>query len=120
MLYGSGKHPAVPGQNVPGLLRDHLESNGILVTWASCNAQSKSSWDITADNVSLSTIHSMKGMDAKVVFVWGLDSLGSGNLPLNRQRTLAYVACSRARQHLYIIYCDKTPLIHELYEVLSS
>ena len=114
VLYASSRNPGLPGGNVPEFLRDSLEENGILVTWASRNAQSKSAWDITTDSVSLSTIHSMKGLDAKAVFVWGLDSLEGSGMPLDQQRTLAYVACTRARQHLDIVFCKKTSLITAL------
>ena len=117
VLYASSKHQSAAGYNVPESLRDSLEENGILVTWASRNAQSKSAWDITTDSVSLSTIHSMKGLDAKAVFVWGLDSLDGSGIPLSQQRTLAYVACTRARQHLHIVFCEKTPLISALEDV---
>ena len=114
MLYASSKHQSAKGYNVPEFLRDSLEENGILVTWASRNAQTKSAWDITTDSVSLSTIHSMKGLDAKAVFVWGLDSLDGSGIPLSQQRTLAYVACTRARQCLDILFCEKTALISAL------
>lgn len=114
VLYASSRHPRSPKNSVPEILRDILEENGILVAWASRNAQSKSAWDITADSVSLSTIHSMKGLDAKAVFVWGLDSLDGSGIPFDQQRTLAYVACTRARQYLDIVFCKKTALITAL------
>jgi hypothetical protein len=114
LLYASSRHPSAPGESVPEFLRDCLEGNGILVNWASRNAQSKSAWDITTDSVSLSTIHSMKGLDAMAVFVWGLDALEASRIPQDKQRTLAYVACTRARRHLEILYCDQTPLIRDL------
>ena len=114
LLYASSRHPSAPGVSVPEFLKDYLEGNGILVNWVSRNAQSKSAWDITIDSVSLSTIHSMKGLDAKAVFVWGLDSLAASGMSLKQQLTLAYVACTRARQHLDVFYCEKTPLVAEL------
>lgn len=120
LLYASSKHHSAPGASVPVFLREKLEESGILVNWASRNAQSKSAWDITTDSVSLSTIHSMKGLDAKAVFVWGLDALATGDMPLNQQRTIAYVACTRARQYLDIVFCEKTLLINELYNSLLS
>lgn len=118
LLYTSSKHPSAPDENVPELFREFFEENGLLVSWASQNAHSKSTWDITTDSICLSTIHSMKGMDAKAVFVWGLDALATRSMPLNKQRALAYVACTRARQHLDIVFCEKTPLIAEMSELM--
>ena len=121
VLFASSRHQSAMNMNtnVPEFLRDTLEENGILVTWASRNAQSKSAWDITTDSVSLSTIHSMKGLDAKAVFVWGLDSLAGSGMPLEQQRTLAYVACTRARQHLEIIFCERTPLTNDFKKIIA-
>lgn len=98
---------------------EQLEENGILVSWVSQNAQSKTSWDITTDKVSLSTIHSMKGLDARAVFILGLDSLEIDGLPDTQQRMLAYVACTRAREYLDIVFCTKTPLINTLHNAIK-
>ena len=114
VLYVSSHHRGAAEGRVPKVMRDCFEACGILVAWASRNAQSKKEWDITADSVSLSTIHSMKGLDAKAVFVWGLDSLEENGMPYAQQQSLAYVACTRARQHLYIVFCTKTKLVSDL------
>ena len=61
--------------------------------------------------LTLSTIHSAKGLEWRVVFViWALD----GRFPsakaadsvdnLEEERRLFYVACTRAKDHLYITY----------------
>ncbi|GAB1411250.1 nuclease-related domain-containing DEAD/DEAH box helicase [Desulfovibrionales bacterium] len=110
LLCATNKHPSAPNTLLPEFLVEQLEENGILVSWVSQNAQSKTSWDITTDKVSLSTIHSMKGLDAKAVFILGLDSLEADGLPDTQQRMLAYVACTRAREYLDIVFC-KNPLI---------
>ena len=120
LLYASSRHPSAPGESVPEFLREKLEEGGILVNWVSRNAQSKTAWDITTDSVILSTIHSMKGLDAKAVFVWGLDALEASAVPLNQQRILTYVACTRARQQLEIVFCEKTMLINEVHNALLS
>lgn len=114
VLYTSSKHGGPDGGNTPEFLRDTLEENGILTSWASRNAQSKSTWDITTDSVGLSTIHSMKGLDAEAVFIWGLDALDTGRMSEDKLHTLAYVACTRARRHLEILYCEETPLVTRL------
>lgn len=114
VLYASSKYGELGGGGVPEFLRDTLEENGILASWVSRNAQSKSAWDITTDSVSLSTIHSMKGLDAEAVFIWGLDALDAGRIPQEKLHTLAYVACTRARRHLDILHCEQTPLITKM------
>lgn len=120
LLYATSRHSSAPGEIVPELLVNQLEENGLLVSWVSRNAQSKISWDITTDKIILSTIHSMKGLDAKAVFVLGLDSLEAEGMSLTQQRMLAYVACTRAREYLDIIFCEKTPLINALYKAIKA
>ncbi len=63
------------------------------------------------DVLTLSTIHSAKGLEWKVVFVIGVND---GRLPsarsvesnsaLEEERRLLYVACTRAKQYLLITY----------------
>lgn len=114
LLYASSKHRSLAEGDVPSFLLEFLEEQGILATWASQDAQSKGAWDITTDSITISTIHSMKGMDAEVVFVWGLDELDQGRMPPESVQALAYVACTRARRHLDVVYTEKTPLIEKM------
>jgi superfamily I DNA/RNA helicase len=60
----------------------------------------------------------MKGMDAEAVFVLGLDGLETAHMPEESARALAYVACTRARAHLDIVYCAETPLIASLRQAI--
>ena len=119
VLYASSKQGG-SGICVPEFLRDSLEESSILTLWVSRNAQSKSAWDITTDSVSLSTIHSMKGLDAEAVFIWGLDAMDAGRMPQDKFHTLAYVACTRARRYLDILYCEQTPLITKMLSIISA
>jgi hypothetical protein len=89
ILYASRKRGDAPGKDLPEFLLASLEENGILASWLSRDAQSKASWDITTDSVALSTIHSMKGMDAEAVFVLGLDGLETSHMPEESARALA-------------------------------
>jgi superfamily I DNA/RNA helicase len=118
ILYASRKRGDAPGKELPEFLLACLEENGILASWLSRDAQSKASWDITTDSVALSTIHSMKGMDAQAVFVLGLDGLETGHMTEEAARALAYVACTRAREYLDIVYCAETPLIAALRQAI--
>lgn len=62
------------------------------------------------DSVSLMTVHSSKGLEFKIVFIIQFNdsifpsqrSIEEGNL--DEERRIAYVAITRAREHLYISY----------------
>ena len=45
-----------------------LESRGIMSQWVSEDYRAKRAYDITTDKVSVSTIHSAKGLDYACVF----------------------------------------------------
>lgn len=107
VLYASRQYGGL--DDLPLFLQEALAEHGILASLPARDAQSKAGWDITTDSVTISTIHSMKGMDAEAVFVIGLDTLKQGNAPL--PDSLAYVACSRARRFLEILYIRETPLV---------
>ncbi|MDR0466827.1 MAG: NERD domain-containing protein [Deltaproteobacteria bacterium] len=108
ILYVSRRYAGLD-RELPLFLQDALEERGILASWPARDAQSKAGWDITTDSVTISTIHSMKGMDAEAVFVIGLDALNPKQAP--NPHVLAYVACTRARRFLDILYAQETPLI---------
>ena len=66
------------------------------------------------DSVSLATVHSVKGLEFKVVFVIGLEEkyfpiirLDSTNLDMEEERRLMYVAITRAKERLYLT-CSKS------------
>ncbi len=63
------------------------------------------------DTVNLMTVHSVKGLEFKYVFVVGLEegifphinSLMNGKLELEEERRLCYVAITRAKEKLYFV-----------------
>lgn len=120
VLYACRKLKGLEGQEVPRILGELFEENGILCFWASQDAHTKSLWDITTDSVAISTIHSMKGLDAEAVIIWGLDDLDRRNKPEESIRALAYAASSRARRSLDIIYRDRTPLIENMAAIIAE
>ena len=117
ILYASRRYAGLDG-DLPLFLRDALEEQGLLASWPARDAQSKAGWDITTDSVTISTIHSMKGMDAEAVFVIGLDALKSNHAPA--PEVLAYVACTRARRFLDILYVTETPLIASMQKMVKA
>lgn len=115
VLYASARiHPELGDMEYPVFLQDYLEEEGILCTWVAKNSESKGNWDCTANRLAVSTIHSVKGLGGGVVFVIGLDRLEHKGLSGEKFDTLAYVACSRARQELHILYGEETEGIQRL------
>ena len=96
--------------NPVGTLADFLES----ITLYSENDQIGQEGQVT-----IATIHAVKGLEFKVVFVIGLEegvfpivrSLNS-NFELEEERRLCYVALTRAMERLYLTYASKRYLYH--------
>lgn len=65
-------------------------------------------------SVTIATVHAVKGLEFKVVFVVGVEegifpgarALGK-NADLEEERRLMYVAVTRAEERLYVTYCGK-------------
>lgn len=89
---------------LPDALHQALEARGLLTHWASKDEYGKRNYDITTDSVTISTIHSVKGMDFAHVFLLGLDLLGK-DTPQNRN--LAHVGITRAREQLTLGVCGE-------------
>ncbi|MDE5832183.1 MAG: AAA family ATPase [Desulfovibrio sp.] len=87
------------GKRLPERIMAALEERGVLSRWLSRDAASKSFYDITTDSVTVSTAHSVKGMDFANVFLLDFGGLGKGDA---RSRRLAYVAMTRARERLNV------------------
>jgi len=101
--------------NLPRLLEEALERKGLMYNWVSEDYRSKRSYDVTADSIPISTIHSLKGFDYACVFVLGIDWLAPGHRWTEEQiRKLAYVAVTRARERLFIPYCSENDIVKML------
>ncbi|HPN98615.1 MAG TPA: 3'-5' exonuclease [Syntrophorhabdaceae bacterium] len=101
--------------HLPHELEKELQSKGIMSTWISEDYRSKRSYDVTTNNVTISTIHSVKGFDYACVFLTGLDMLVPHELWTEEQLiSLAYVAVTRARYRLYIPYIEESWLVKRL------
>ena len=99
---------------LPKMFGKALSSKGIMYRWASEDYRSKSSYDITTDSVTISTIHSTKGLDYACVFLVGLDSLEADGWSDQQLRNLTYVAITRARHRLFIPYVNENKVIRRL------
>jgi superfamily I DNA/RNA helicase len=72
-------------------------------------------FDITTSSVTISTIHSVKGMDFHCVFLSGLDLLEpSERWSAEQLKNLAYVGMTRARYQLIIPYVSGNDIIIKL------
>jgi hypothetical protein len=102
---------------LPELVETALERKGILSQWMSESYRSKKAYDITTNRVTISTIHSAKGLDYAVVFLLGLDYLTPKGWTDEQIANLAYVGITRARHRLIIPYVQETALIGKLCNV---
>jgi hypothetical protein len=101
----------MPEKHIPRMFEKALESRGILYKWASEDYQTKRFYDITTNSVTISTIHSVKGLDFSCVFLVGLDFLEPGKMSWDQMKNLTYVGITRARHRLVIPYLNKTELV---------
>lgn len=90
------------GSHVPDLMMKALDQHGICSNWIAGDYRAKRSYDVTTQNVTISTIHSVKGFDYACVFVIGLDWLDGTRWNAEQIKNLTYVAVTRARERLYI------------------
>ena len=72
------------------------------------------SYEEENNSVTLATVHSVKGLEFKVVFIIGLEEkffpiirLDSTDLDMEEERRLMYVAITRAKERLYLT-CSKS------------
>ena len=99
---------------LPYRLEDELADRGVISKWASKNYRSKRSYDITSNSVTISTLHSAKGMDFSCVFLLGLDYLEPKGWTGEQIEKLVYVGITRARYRLIVPFVAKTPLVKKL------
>jgi superfamily I DNA/RNA helicase len=99
---------------LPEMIEAALEKQGILSQWMSESYRSKKAYDITTDRVTISTIHSAKGLDYAMVFLLGLDYLTPKGWTEEQIANLVYVGITRARYRLIIPYIHNTALIERL------
>jgi superfamily I DNA/RNA helicase len=89
-------------------LTERLQKEKIQYDWITEN---KSSFDWQADTVKISTVHSAKGMDCPVVIILGAESFNAGAEGEEDDLKLLYVAMTRAREILMIMYSEEVGLL---------
>jgi hypothetical protein len=114
ILYATKTPWTMPDRNVPEMIQKALDVRGILHKWASEDYRAKKSYDVTTNSVTVSTIHSVKGLDYSSVFLIGLDLIGPKIVALDETKNLVYVGMTRARYRLFIPYVNENELIRNL------
>lgn len=94
IIYGRKSFADEDIRYLPKMFGKALSAKGIMHRWASEDYRSKRSYDITTNSVTISTIHSTKGLDYACVFLVGLDLLEPDGWREDQIRNLAYV-CRR-------------------------
>lgn len=102
VIYTQKTPEHMPGIHVPDLMMKALDERGICSNWIAGDYRAKRSYDVTTQNVTVSTIHSVKGFDYACVFVIGLDWFNTERWGEEQMKNLTYVAVTRARERLFI------------------
>jgi len=121
VLYTTKKGGMMGDLNIPERAAAALERRGMLTKWLSEDYRAKRSHDITSSSVTISTIHSVKGLDFACVFLIGLDAMEPGERWAQEQiNSLVYVGITRARYRLEIPFVTKTALVERLFSAAAA
>jgi len=108
----------VDGQNLPALMVQELEKQGLLASVISRDVHTKTAYDITSRRIAVSTVHSSKGLDWLGVVLLGLDLLDPNRLGI-KLVSLVQVALTRPRERLSIVIAgDNTKVMDSLLSLL--
>jgi superfamily I DNA/RNA helicase len=116
-------HPTSDRDDVPPSERPHfaealereLRHRGIAVEWTSRDFATKSSYDVVRPRVTVSTVHSAKGMDFHTVVFLGAETLVTrAGRDREKAEALLFTAITRARERLILPYFEATGWVPEL------
>lgn len=111
------RHKILPGSQYPLVdeLKRKLTEAQILHNWFAEDGGTKRSFDWSEDTVKISTVHSGKGMDSPVVIVLGAETFSPSYANDEYDETrLMYVALTRAREFLVVLYSGDRGLVPQL------
>lgn len=103
----------VNGYKVVENLQRQLWNASIESDWIAENASTKQEFDWSRDAVKISTVHSAKGMDAPVVIVLNAEAFTNSDGETDELK-LMYVALTRAREYLKVLYTGEAGMVPEL------
>ncbi len=93
--------------------KKELKSAEIPADWIT---EDKHNFDWQANRIKVSTVASAKGMDSPIVIVMGAEAFGKTEASLEDDRRLLYVALTRAREVLVVLYSSQGGLVPKLRE----
>ena len=85
--------------------------------WVSESRESKIKLNLSSPSIKLSTIESAKGMEFRLVFLAGLETLPRDERDEANERKLAYVGLTRAQDLLYILGNARSGYFKELIDI---
>jgi hypothetical protein len=99
---------------IPALL-SKFEEKSIPYQWITEDNDKKATFQWAEESVKISTVHSAKGMDAPLVILLGAEAFGNGD-PQGQddEEKLMYVALTRARENLTVLYTREDGLVPQL------
>lgn len=96
-------------------LLQRLEQENIPKDWIAEDTRAKLTFDWGSDTVKISTVHSAKGMDSPVVIILGAETFLPDSSENGSDETkLMYVALTRAREFLVVLYTGDEGLVPQL------
>jgi len=122
-------HPTSDRDDVPPSERPHfaealereIRHRGIAVEWLSRDFATKSSYDAVQPRLTLSTIHSAKGMDFHTVILLGAESLPTrAGRSREKAEALLFTGITRARERLILPFFEDTGWVPELRQRLGD
>ena len=104
---------------IPRLLK-RLDHKGLPYQWITEDNQMKATFRWADDSVKISTVHSAKGMDAPVVIILSAETFISKNGQSDEQdeEKLMYVALTRAREFLAVLYTGNSGMVPRLEDAM--
>jgi superfamily I DNA/RNA helicase len=75
--------------------------------------------DVSSNQVKLMPLESSKGLEFRVVFLLGIDSMPRIKRDEISERAFTYVGMTRAQDYLYIYFHDENIFIKEIEEAIN-
>ncbi len=107
-------------QNWQGeVVSEHLLAAGMAHLWMG-SSRAKRAYDPRVEQITIVNAPSSKGLEFQAVVVVGAGAAGVGDMDLDKQMRLHYVAMTRARQQLAVCASAKTEISARLTEISSA
>ena len=101
-------------------IAEYLERMKIPVYWLVKDNESKKNYQITANSVVVTTIHSAKGLEFEKVYFAGLESFPMRELNERENASMIYVGMTRAKHSLSMLAAKETEIVAKLRENIKK